>query len=397
MAIAASNTLFSSDYWVRAFESYSKAVQLTIKLFDTSSRPILEPVHSTPLFQLFEETTGYDPGLFVECARRCLAQAPHSRPPVIVSEFCGLTVIGTSLVFHGEIAGAAVGGYALLDFCQVSEVQRLTQDSGVNFERLWRIVREQRPIPKQRLMLNGELLQVLGDSLLREDRRMRLYGEELNRTESQLSALTARLLNLQEEERRRLALELHDDLVQRVVSIQNQVARLRLEQRGSAAGTGELEAIEHELENLALATRTVSHGLHTTILDDLGLAPALKQLVHDFAGRNSVTARFNAADVPPTISAAISTNLYRITQEALSNLRRHASQADVAVTLSGSRTELRLVIEDNGPGFDTKQATKGLGLVSMKERAHLIGGQLIINADSGRGTRIEAIVPYEST
>jgi signal transduction histidine kinase len=383
---------------MRAFESYSKAVQLTIKLFDTGSRPILGPVYATPLFQSFEETRGYDPGLFVECARRCLAQAPHSRPPVIVSEFCGLTVIGTSLVFHGEIAGAAVGGYALLDFFQVSEVQRLAQDSGINFERLWRVVREQRPVPKQRLMLNGELLQVLGDSLLREDRRVREYGEALGRTESQLRALTARLLDSQEEERRRLARELHDDLVQRVVSLQNQVARLRLEQRGSAAGIrGELKAIENELENLAHATRSVSHGLHASILDDLGLAPALKQLVYDFAERNSVTARFQADNIPHTISAAISTNLYRITQEALSNIRRHAPNAAVAATLSCLRTELRLVIEDTGPGFDIKQATKGLGLVNMQERAHLVGGQLIITAGPGQGTRIEVIIPCERT
>jgi len=171
----ANNVLFTSDLWLRALERYASDTHLSVKLFDSDESTVFGPVHSTPLFQLFEER-GYDPGIFAECARLCLAQTDR-RPAVVVSEVYGLAVVGTSLVLEGKVVGAAVAGYAFMDFSQLSEVQRLAKDAGIQFERLWRVAREQKPVPQQRLMLSGELLQVLGDALLRENYRTRQYEE----------------------------------------------------------------------------------------------------------------------------------------------------------------------------------------------------------------------------
>jgi signal transduction histidine kinase len=182
MTIAPSSGLFGSELWNRALESYGSAARLTIKLFDSDGRVVLGPIHSTPLFQLFEETTGYDPGIFAECARRCLAQ-DKDRSAVMVSEFFGLSVIGTSLALNGEPLGAAVGGYAFVDFSQLSEVQRLARNSGIAFERLWEVARAQKPVPQRRLMLEGELLQVLGDALLRENYRTRQHEQTVLKLE----------------------------------------------------------------------------------------------------------------------------------------------------------------------------------------------------------------------
>lgn len=165
--------LFNSDLWEQALEKYAKATHVTVKLFDTDLRVVFGPIHATPLFELFDQG-GYDPGLFGECARQCLAQTTK-RPAVTVSKVHGLAVVGTSLVLDGQVVGAAVSGYVLVDFSQLSEIQRVAKDARLDFEKVWQVAREQSPVSQQRLNVNGELLQVLGDALLRENSRTRLY------------------------------------------------------------------------------------------------------------------------------------------------------------------------------------------------------------------------------
>lgn len=169
------DVLFSSDLWELALEKYASATHVTVKLFDSDLRIVFGPIHPTPLFQLFDGG-GYDPGLFVQCACQCLAQTVE-RPAVTVSKIHGLAVIGTSLMLDGKIVGAAVAGYVLLDFSQLSEIQRVAKDAHLNFGRLWQVAREQSPVSQQRLTVNGELLQVLGDALLRENARTRQSEE----------------------------------------------------------------------------------------------------------------------------------------------------------------------------------------------------------------------------
>ena len=171
----AGNSLFGSDAWELALQKYATATRLTVRLFDADERAVLGPVHPTPLFQLFDEA-GYEPGIFAECARRCIAQT-EKRPAVIVSQFHGLAVVGTSLALEGRVVGAAVGGYAFADFSQVSEIQRLARQARIGFERLWEFARKQAPVPRRRLLVYGELLQVLGDTLLRENHRARQYEQ----------------------------------------------------------------------------------------------------------------------------------------------------------------------------------------------------------------------------
>jgi hypothetical protein len=167
------NSLFASDLWDRALDKYARETNATVELFDTDTNVVLGPIHPTPLFQLFERK-GYDPGLFTECARRCLVQS-ENRPSLTILNTQGLAVIGTSLAVQGKIVGAAVVGYMFADFSQVSEIQGMARTAGIRFEELWRIAREQKPLPQTRLALNGELLQVLGDAILRENLRTRQY------------------------------------------------------------------------------------------------------------------------------------------------------------------------------------------------------------------------------
>lgn len=172
---AGTSAPFGSGLWRSALEKYGSATHLTVRLFDADERAAFGPVHETPLFRMFDGA-GFDPGLFAECARRCLAQV-NERPTVLVSERSGLAVVGAALMLAGKIAGAAVAGYALVDFSRISEIQNLARRAGIRFGSLWKIARNEPPVPRRRLTVYGELLQVMANALLREHHRTRQYEQ----------------------------------------------------------------------------------------------------------------------------------------------------------------------------------------------------------------------------
>lgn len=221
-----SENYFTSELWSPALERYAKATHLTVQLFDSCASAVLGPIHPTPLFDLFDKR-GLIPDIFTECVHRCLTKT-DSRPAVIVSESYGLTAIGTSLALEGNIVGAAVAGYALVDFSQLAEVQRLAKNADIKFDRVWQVAREQKPVPRQRLILNGELLQVLGDALLKERYRTWQYKEAVVLLEEAGKAKDQAYLKLQQTAAslREREAELHkvNDNLQRVNEDLNQFA-----------------------------------------------------------------------------------------------------------------------------------------------------------------------------
>lgn len=237
------------------------------------------------------------------------------------------------------------------------------------------------------------------ESLERELLKARLEsaGTALDESQEQLRALTGRLMTTQDEERRRLARELHDDIVQRVAAMSNELTLLRMEVSDKPGQLGErLKVLEQQASDLSHDIRALSHRLHPAILEDLGLEIAVRTLVSDFHNRNLQTARFESHDVPE-VPLETATALYRITQEALSNVRKHAPAATVAVTLKGRNGFVELLIQDDGPGFypEQKGGGHGLGLVSMKERAKWVRGDVKVDSKPGKGTSVYVIAPVE--
>jgi len=234
---------------------------------------------------------------------------------------------------------------------------------------------------------------------LAADRKQRVQSTNhlLVRTQEELNTVTARLFSAQEEERERIARDLHDDLGHRLALLQMDVEQIRAKLPSAIREENkpEFDAALARIGGLADSLRDVSHVLHPSILDDLGLEVALRRLCEEFQARYSIATRFSARGVPAHILASTSVALYRIVQEALQNVARHAGPASVNVALIGAADSLKLSIRDTGSGFDheSEKSRAGLGLISMAQRARLAAGTFEIQSAQSAGTQIHVSVP----
>lgn len=219
--------------------------------------------------------------------------------------------------------------------------------------------------------------------------------QQLGQTQEELRALAARLIQSQEDERRRVARELHDDVSQKLALLANDSHMLSEQKLAEADAKKTLDRFTSRIGELSETVRGISHRLHPAIIEDLGLATALKNLVEEFAKRETMPVTFSGQDIPEDLSLEVSTSLYRIAQEALRNVSKYAGRTHVRVSLIGSDAGLRLEVADFGEGFDSSTKRMGLGLLSMAERARLVGGTFAVESALGRGTRITVLVPAD--
>jgi PAS domain S-box-containing protein len=228
---------------------------------------------------------------------------------------------------------------------------------------------------------------------------------KLNRAErDRLLALRRFALSVQkaqEDERARIARELHDDLCQRLTGMKFRVEVLedRLIPADRRAGR-RLRDFAQELDRTIVDVRRISSNLRPSVLDDFGLVTALRLLCRDFEKTHSIRTTFEEGTIPSRrVDPSIEIALYRIAQEALSNIARHAGATAVTLRLTDDRDSLSLVVEDNGKGFDRERAARskpaghGIGLVSMRERTELLGGAFDLQSGEGIGTVVRSTIP----
>jgi|CXWL01.1.fsa_nt_gi signal transduction histidine kinase len=216
-------------------------------------------------------------------------------------------------------------------------------------------------------------------------------------TKAQLQQVAAQLITVQDEERRRISRDLHDDVNQRLAMLAVEVDTLETRLPSSAEEVGRrLRAIQESIGELSDDVRRLAYQYHPSILDDLGLLIALRRLVDDFKVRTGVDSVLIDQQVTDPVPQEVATCLYRVAQEGLSNIARHAKASRVEVELIKDRAQIRLVVRDWGVGFDlsqTEHRQSGLGLVSMRERVSLVQGTLEIDSRPGAGTCVSVRVP----
>ena len=212
------------------------------------------------------------------------------------------------------------------------------------------------------------------------------------RAEADAVDLSGRLLTAHEDERRHLARELHDDLTQRLARLAIDAGRL---EQGNGGDRSVVAGMRSDLVQLSEDVHALSYRLHPSVLDDLGLAEALRAECDRVARHGVLRVEVDARGVPKALPVDASLCLFRVAQEALSNVARHAGASAVTVLLSPSGSGLRLTVSDNGSGFDPARSRDdaSLGLASMRERVRLVHGQLDIESAPGRGTTVVAWVP----
>jgi len=219
---------------------------------------------------------------------------------------------------------------------------------------------------------------------------------ERKQSEAQLRALTAKLITAQEMSSKHLARELHDVFSQKLAVLGLEITAIEQHPSESAEARGKrLRQIAKQIGALAEDIHQVSRQLHPAILDDLGLVAALKSECLAFSEQHGIAVKFTAQNVEEPLAEDISLCLYRVAQESLRNIVKHAGGTAVRVDLTGSRGKIALVIEDVGEGFelDAVRGKGGLGLVSMDERVRLVGGTFSIQSEPGGGTRVAVRVP----
>ena len=243
------------------------------------------------------------------------------------------------------------------------------------------------------LLLSAELIEVGGEPCalsVGADITERRQAEEV------LSTMSRRLIEAQEKERAWVARELHDDINQRVAMVATTLESLKLDLPSSEVQARcRLEETKQQVEDLGGDVQALSHRLHSSKLDYLGLAVACRGFCHELSERQGVEIEFDSDNVPKHLPNEISLCLFRVLQEALQNAVKYSGIRRFQVSLKATPNEVELRVQDSGVGFDVEKAISGhgLGLTSMKERMKLVDGLLSIDSRPEHGTTVRAHVP----
>lgn len=242
----------------------------------------------------------------------------------------------------------------------------------------------------------GRILTTTGDfavAFVSDISQRRADEETLRANEESLRNLTGKLLTAQEDERRRIARNLHDDLNQSLACLAMDLGRL--EENDSAQNvSAELALLRDRTREAAELVRNISHQLHPSTLEDLGLTAAIAEYCEEFQDRTGIETHFDCGDLPNTLSSNAISCVYYVVTESLRNVAKHAQASAAQVIAEIDGKELKVTVIDDGLGFAPNSGRSGIGITAMRERLHLVGGHLSFEPAAGRGAQIVAALPF---
>lgn len=285
------------------------------------------------------------------------------------------------------------GVYTFSAFVRDISVRKQTEQQGLMHQEELQRLNE---ALDRRVRDRTQELASVNESLVAEVAERMQTEVSLEQSRQALQKLAFQLLRVQEDERRRISRDLHDDINQRLALLAMDIEAVGRQLNVPPGRMGRtVQEIQERVVELSDVVRHLAYQLHPSILDDLGLPIALQRLVDDFTARSQIRGSFRHKNIPAAVPQEIATCLYRVTQESLNNVVRHAEASRVDVELTGAQSELVVTITDNGVGFDSEQprnGSHGLGLLGMKERVALVHGDLQVVSAVGKGTRVQVVV-----
>lgn len=309
----------------------------------------------------------------------------------------GTAAIGENYLTACEVTKPAAGSP---DARAVLALRQVLHKEGQPFRMEYGLTKNEPPAWYQIMIfpLEGERR---GAMLMQIDvTERRRAEEELRHSHDEIRSLAHRLIHAQEEERKRIARELHDDICQRLAVYALQIDALRRRAaRNPQALRRRLDQLENEAVEIGNALRSFSHEMHPVMLEKFGLVAALKDFCKKSAAQYGLKLVLKIGLEKPAMAPELAISLFRIVQESFSNIAKHAHASRVKVTLKQDNAELSLEVEDNGVGFvvDDVPPTKGFGLISMKERVSSFSGKLQIDSKPEHGTRVSVEIPLNFT
>jgi signal transduction histidine kinase len=402
--------------WQDGLAKYARGTNLAVALADAAGRLLGSIINPRPTWSLLhakapphsppssEGGAGCPFSLAPLKPCNCVADALARGGFVVARDRTGLVHFAVPLVLGEHPLGALVAGQVFDHYAEQLPLEQVARQLGLSPAPAWQAARLEHPVKRATLEVYADLLATLGRTFLQTRYHTILAAERRGQERTaEASEGRARLLRqvlaAREEEQRRIARDLHDGIGQSLTSL---LLGLRaaaevptLEE--ARARLGELRGITASLLD---EVRRLARGLRPIVLDDLGLAAVLERYAAEYTQAHGIAVDMYAPDLALTrLPAEVETALYRIAQETLTNVLKHAAAKAVSLVVRRESSGVHLTVEDDGRGFDNDAlllapgAGKGLGLLDIRERAALLNGSVTLESRPGSGTTVHVCIP----